>query len=91
METTTPTIATTPTDAELLRRYRRRGDRDALDRLLRRHRGLVYSVALRHVRDSHVADDVAQTVFEVFVRRGQSQVPQVPCSAEVEAVEVSDL
>jgi RNA polymerase sigma factor (sigma-70 family) len=39
------------------------GDKDAYARLVERHRRLVSSIALAHVRDASSSDDVAQEVF----------------------------
>jgi len=53
----------TPTDQQLLRDYAHSRSDTAFAELVRRHLDLVYSAALRMVRDSHLAQDVAQTVF----------------------------
>jgi RNA polymerase sigma factor (sigma-70 family) len=59
------------TDEQLLDRARR-DDRDALDALIRQYANLVHGVALRQVGDPHLAADVSQAVFVVFVRRVRS-------------------
>ncbi|MGA2442104.1 MAG: sigma-70 family RNA polymerase sigma factor, partial [Tepidisphaeraceae bacterium] len=50
-------------DADLLGEYVQRGCREALGELIRRYTDLVYSAARRQMRDAHLAEDVAQTVF----------------------------
>jgi RNA polymerase sigma-70 factor (ECF subfamily) len=50
------------TDEEIVRQCRS-GDRKAFDALVDRHQRLVYNVALRMVRDSDDAADIAQSVF----------------------------
>jgi RNA polymerase sigma factor (sigma-70 family) len=58
------------TDAELLQRYVEEKSEAAFADLVRRHVGLVYSVALRRVGgDTHLAEDVAQTVFTDLARK----------------------
>jgi RNA polymerase sigma factor (sigma-70 family) len=51
------------TDSELLRSYAERRSEAAFTELVRRHVDLVYSAARRMVCDSHLAEDVTQTVF----------------------------
>ncbi len=51
------------TDQELLRDYAERRSEAAFAELVRRYVDLVYSAALRMVRDAHLAKDVAQGVF----------------------------
>jgi RNA polymerase sigma factor (sigma-70 family) len=51
------------TDSQLLRDYAERRSEAAFGELVRRHIDLVYSAALRMVRDAHLAEDVTQSVF----------------------------
>src|SRR5439155_3763658 len=65
------------TDAELLADHRRNGeDRGGDDRafaeLVRRNVGWVHGAARRRLRDSHLADDVAQAVFILLHRKAPS-------------------
>jgi RNA polymerase sigma factor (sigma-70 family) len=56
-------------DIELLERHRT-GDSDAaFADLVRRHVGWIHGVAARRLRDSHIADDVAQAVFILLHRK----------------------
>lgn len=60
-------------DAELLRRYAEEGSEDAFAELVRRHIGLAYAAALRHVDgDTHLAQDAVQVVFTLLARRAAS-------------------
>ena len=60
-------------DAELLQRYLENNSEPAFTALVRRHIGLVYSVALRRVGgDTHLAEDVAQKVFVDLARKAAS-------------------
>ena len=51
------------TDLELLGEFAREHSQDAFTALVNRHLGLVYSAALRQVRSTHLAEEIAQTVF----------------------------
>lgn len=59
------------TDSDLLRDYAENGSEAAFAELVRRHIGLVYSVALRVVVDTHLAEDVTQATFTAFAREAR--------------------
>lgn len=65
------------TDQELLREYAVRRAEAAFGELVRRHVDLVYSAALRMVRDAHLAEDVTQSVF-LALSRSAGQLTQHP-------------
>jgi RNA polymerase sigma factor (sigma-70 family) len=56
-------------DSDLLREYARDKSHGAFGQLVARYAGLVYSAALRHVREGNAAEDVAQAAFIVLARR----------------------
>ena len=60
-----------PSDPQLLRDYAEQGAEAAFDELVRRHVDLVYSAALRMVRDPHLAEDVTQSVFLALSRNAR--------------------
>jgi RNA polymerase sigma factor (sigma-70 family) len=59
-------------DLTLLREYAKRNSEAAFAALVSRHVNLVYSVALRSVRDPHLAGEITQAVFIILARKAES-------------------
>jgi RNA polymerase sigma factor (sigma-70 family) len=59
-------------DMDLVREYARNGSEPSFATLVSRHVDLVYSVAVRRVRDPHLAEEVTQAVFIVLARKAGS-------------------
>jgi RNA polymerase sigma factor (sigma-70 family) len=59
-------------DIALLREYVERGSEDAFAALVARHINKVYSVALRHTRNPHQAEEITQVVFILLARKARN-------------------
>src|ERR1035438_2754903 len=62
-------------DWELLQAYVKNRSERAFAELVRLHLDWVHSVALRHVGDPHLAEDVVQSVFVLLARKARDLRP----------------
>src|SRR5262245_19389091 len=59
-------------DRNLLEAYARDASEEAFGELVRRHLAWVYSVALRHLGNPALAEDIAQSVFVLLARKAKN-------------------
>ena len=58
-------------DIALLRQYTEQNSEEAFAALVTRHVNKVYSVALRHTRNPHQAEEITQAVFALLAKKSR--------------------
>src|SRR5215469_5331700 len=62
-------------DMALVREFSRSRSEEAFATIVSRHINLVYSVALREVRDTHIAQELTQAVFILLAQKADALNP----------------
>ena len=75
-------------DSVLLKEYVEHGSEEAFATLVARHVNKVYSIALRHTRNAHQAEEITQAVFVLLARKSRSWANE--SSSPVGCVELRD-
>jgi len=63
-------------DMDLVREYALHKSEAAFETIVSRHNSLVYSAALRQVRNPHLAEEITQAVFIILARKAKSLSPK---------------